>query len=241
MIVTYIYHSGFLLETDSAYFLFDYYKGDIPKLSKKKPLVVFVSHKHHDHYNDDIFDLLKEYPDTHFILAKGVSAKYRIALFRVQGIALDDRITILPENTSFEMILANEKLLKITTLRSTDTGTAFLIRYENEIFYHAGDLNLWAWNGESKKYNENMRKNYLIEMEKMRGMQIDAAFVPLDPRLENHAFDGLKLFLEYTNTRKVFPMHMWDQYEIITEFLKKYPEYAEQVIKIQRDGQQFCL
>ncbi len=45
MEVTYTGHSGFLLDTGSAYFLFDYYTGIIPDMDKDKPLVVFVSPK----------------------------------------------------------------------------------------------------------------------------------------------------------------------------------------------------
>ena len=61
MKVTYIGHSGFLLETEEINFLFDYYEGEIPILEKEKPLVVFVSHSHHDHYNPEIFALLAVY------------------------------------------------------------------------------------------------------------------------------------------------------------------------------------
>lgn len=85
MKVTYIYHSGFLVETDSADFLFDYWQGQLPERILKRssgadrtrssgngkaapyspdaprlsarPLYVFVSHSHGDHYNPKIFDL----------------------------------------------------------------------------------------------------------------------------------------------------------------------------------------
>ena len=39
--VTYIGHSGFLLETEDAYFLFDYFKGTIPELKNNKSIIVF--------------------------------------------------------------------------------------------------------------------------------------------------------------------------------------------------------
>ena len=39
MNLKYIYHSGLLLELDTAYMLFDYYKGDIPRLDKDKKIV----------------------------------------------------------------------------------------------------------------------------------------------------------------------------------------------------------
>ncbi len=41
MKVTYLANSGFLLETDAAYFMFDYYIGKIPELNKEKPLLIF--------------------------------------------------------------------------------------------------------------------------------------------------------------------------------------------------------
>ena len=57
--VTYIGHSGFLLETEDAYFLFDYFKGTIPELKNNKSIIVFSSHRHHDHFNPEILNLLK--------------------------------------------------------------------------------------------------------------------------------------------------------------------------------------
>ena len=57
MKIIYIAHSGFLLDTGNAYFLFDYYKGMLPAIDKDKPLVVFVSHKHQDHFTPQIFSL----------------------------------------------------------------------------------------------------------------------------------------------------------------------------------------
>lgn len=241
MVVTYIGHSGFLMETNSLYFLFDYYQGEIPELKQDKPLIVFVSHKHKDHYNDEIFDILKRHPYVRFVLGKGVSAKFRTMLFMTQGLDLESRIIPAPKNTDLEIISENGKFLKVTTLRSTDEGVAYLLYYENQVYFHAGDLNLWVWDGETKQKNEAMREKFLKELEKLRGVHIDVAFFPLDPRLENHAFEGMELFLEYTDTEKVFPMHMWGQYDIIEAFQKKHPEYAGKIMDIARDGQQFTL
>ena len=36
MKITYINHSGFLIETKDCYYIFDYYKGELPLLDKKK-------------------------------------------------------------------------------------------------------------------------------------------------------------------------------------------------------------
>ena len=57
MKITYISHSGFLAETKSYVFLFDYFKGTIPKIPDGKKLIVCASHKHQDHFNPEIFKL----------------------------------------------------------------------------------------------------------------------------------------------------------------------------------------
>ena len=51
MKITYIYHSGFLVESADAYYIFDYYRADFPVTDADKPVYVFVSHRHPDHYN----------------------------------------------------------------------------------------------------------------------------------------------------------------------------------------------
>ena len=73
MKVTYLGHSGFLLETDAAYFMFDYYIGKIPELNKEKPLLIFSSHRHPDHYNREIWKLRKQYPKVQYILSKDIN------------------------------------------------------------------------------------------------------------------------------------------------------------------------
>ena len=49
MRVTYLSHSGFLVEMDDACFLFDYYKGEIPDIDREKQLFVFVSPGQYEH------------------------------------------------------------------------------------------------------------------------------------------------------------------------------------------------
>ena len=46
MKITYINHSGFLIETRDCYYIFDYYKGELPYLDKEKEVIVFCSHFH---------------------------------------------------------------------------------------------------------------------------------------------------------------------------------------------------
>ena len=55
MTVTFLAHSGFLVEWEHFYTLFDFYKGELPELNKTKPLLIFASHRHEDHFDPRIF------------------------------------------------------------------------------------------------------------------------------------------------------------------------------------------
>lgn len=236
--ITYIDHSGFFVELPDVAFLFDYYRGEIPAV-QDKPLIVFVSHRHQDHYNPEIFELIKTYPEIYFVLAKGVPVKRQTERYAAGGNDLAGHIISVKKNVTQPLTLQNGKSLEITTLKSTDEGVAFLLNYAGKKIYHAGDLNRWVWEGESKQYNDNMRGAYLREMMKLDETEIDVAFVPLDPRLEEHAFEGIEVFLEHAKAEKLFPMHFWGDYKVISEFLKKHPELTERVRNINSTGQLF--
>ena len=51
---TFLGHSGFLVELDNACLLFDWSEGALPPLPQK-PLLVFASHRHQDHFQPRIF------------------------------------------------------------------------------------------------------------------------------------------------------------------------------------------
>lgn len=59
-----------------------------------------------------------------------------------------------------------------------------------------------------------MAANYKREIKELDGCGMDVAFVPLDGRLENAYYWGMKYFLEHVPVKAVFPMHCWDHYEI---------------------------
>lgn len=237
MRITYIDHSGFLLETEKVSFLFDYYRGEIPVMNQDNPIVVFVSHKHPDHYNPEIFHLVHKYPHIHYVLSKDVPVKWQMIKYKEEGIDPEEHITVVRKNTTQTLSLFNGEALEITALKSTDEGVAYLLSCSGHTYYHAGDLNLWLWEGETKQYNENMARAYYRELEKLKGLKIDVAFVPLDARQGKDAFCGMESFMEYTESNLVFPMHFWGEYEIIDRFLKKHPEFESQIQKLQTTGQ----
>ena len=72
MKVTYIHHSSFLVETDENYFLFDYFEGELPEFKEDKPLLVFASHRHGDHFSPVIFELAGKHKKTGFVLSDDI-------------------------------------------------------------------------------------------------------------------------------------------------------------------------
>lgn len=220
MKVTYIGHSGFLMEWDSCYFLFDYYEGKIPKFKPGKPVFIFASHKHPDHFNRDIFHLAGAENKVVFVLSSDIDKK-RISDERIVWVKADAEYVFTVDNNGGQG-KASESVVRLQTLKSTDAGVAFLLWYEGKVIYHAGDLNLWTWKGESSQYNNNMTANFMKEMKKLSGIKIDIAFAPLDPRQEDWYDRGLLSLLDTTEVANVFPMHFWTQPQVIDTFRKAY-------------------
>ena len=253
MKITYIYHSCFLVEMDSCYYLFDYEKGSLPQMDAGKPIFVLSSHGHHDHYNPDIFSLLRD---------AGMQTIYGILS---EDIPVPANVNVLQVSPGKEYNLGSQQ--KLTTFQSTDEGVAFLIEDiededQKKIVYHAGDLNDWVWDEESDSYNEQMTRDYRQQIDllaekllvgkahdgklhdgelydgksqdgKWNLREIDVAFVVLDPRQEKDYARGLCYFLEHIPVKKVYPMHYWGTPDIMDTFLKEHPEYQSQIQKTE--------
>ena len=65
MRVTFLAHSGFLVELPSALLLFDYLGAGLPALPDK-PLLIFASHRHEDHFTPSLFPLEDGSRETYF-------------------------------------------------------------------------------------------------------------------------------------------------------------------------------
>lgn len=241
--ITYINHSGFLIEWDSCYFLFDYYNGEIPSLDKDKMLMVFVSHGHGDHFNPDIFKLYKEHPNTTYLLSSDI--KLNEKQNQKYGITeeLSRIIQLVKPNQGYELFDKNNNIILIETLKSTDLGVAFLISYNGKTIYHAGDLNLWVWKGEDKQFNNNMRAIFMKEIAKLENRNIDLAFAPLDPRQEEWYDLGMDALLDTANVNYVFPMHFWDKPEIIQRYIDSIEanRLSSKIMTINKQGQNWSL
>ena len=208
MKVTYLYHSGFAIEDEQALYVFDYYKGELPVIAKEKQMYVFVSHRHKDHYNSEIFDWEKEHPNILYILSDDVEAE-----------SAPNRIFVKPE----QKIRTGE--LKVETLRSTDEGVAFLVTCKDKRIYHAGDLNWWHWAGEPAADNLAARRDFFHELSRFSERQVDVAFFPVDARQQAAREWGVMAYLERVEPKLLVAMHAFGKRWLPSyEFLWHYPE-----------------
>lgn len=206
MKIDYLGHSGFLVETDAALLLFDYYRGDLSVLNRKpaeKPLFVFVSHAHADHFNPKIFALQRP---AAFLLSFDLLGNPKIPN--------DRAVRYLEADKTYKI----GGLGTVQTLRSTDEGVAFLVKTSDAALFHAGDLHWWDWTGEDPAWLLEQETVFKAEIGKLSGTPIDAAFAVLDDRLRENFARGLSWMLSVLRVRYALPMHFWKDKSVIDRF-----------------------
>ena len=214
MKITYIAHSGFLVETDKNLYLFDYYQGEIPNLTADKPLYVFASHRHGDHFNPQIFKLAETHPKVRYVFAFDI----RLTPRNMKNWGIDEswkeKVLTVRSKSAYELAAD----CRVETLRSTDEGVAFLVTEEEGTIFHAGDLHWWFWEGEDRGWLGTMEANFKQEVERIAGRKLDAAFLPLDDRLGDTFHKGMDWYLRKCSVRYAFPMHFWEDFQVIERF-----------------------
>ena len=226
--VRYIYHSGFLVETDRYLFVFDYYQGKIDSILKEsaKPVVVFCSHSHPDHFNPEIFTWQKFKPDIQYVLSDDIqvpqTVKNSFFLSPYDTLELED--------------------LKVKAYNSTDLGISFLIKTQGIQIFHAGDYNWWHWL-DTPAEMADAEKRFKAELQKLKGGEgkIDIAFFPVDPRLEQNYSSGAENFIREISPRVFIPMHFADTPEITKIFRNKMQGAVCEILEIEEKGQEFIL
>lgn len=240
--VTFIHHSSFLVELDTVSLLFDYvpagnygeytFHGQKPAFNQNKPLYVFASHGHRDHFNVSVLKLAEEHPNIHFIFSKDI----RLGLNFLKKNGLDpsvkERITRVSVRSEYEV-----GTIKVQTLRSTDVGVAFVVTADGKNIFHAGDLHWWNI-GEIELYGNKFGREFKGELKFIKDKTMNLAFVVLDPRMGEGTAYGLEAFVNTVPFDYLFPMHMWQNFSVIAE-AKKRPDiirFADKIIDIDREN-----
>lgn len=231
--VTYLFHSGFMVELDKNVFIFDYFKDNCKKnrfldcgqlkendIPDDKNVFIFVTHGHYDHYDKEIFRFDK--PNVNYVfydrikLSQNVHNPYPVDVYK--SIELND--------------------VNIRTYGSTDEGLSFMVKAEGISIFHAGDLGWWHWEGETdeeKKYAEEL---FFKEMDKLINERIDIAFFPVDPRLEEAYCMGGEFFIKNMHPKIFVPMHFQDVYSVTKKFKEHMGDIKDtKILTIKERGE----
>ena len=216
MTLTYIFHSSFALETESCILVFDYWmdpNGAIPTLlSKDKPVYVFASHFHEDHFNPEIFDWRKAYPHTSFIyiLSKDILKHHRCSKEAAE-------VWLVKESTW------SDSIVNVHAMGSNDSGVSWIVEVEGKRIFHAGDLNNWyarfltddyqggtIWSMEFGEIDPlRDEKQYLGELKDIHKItdSFDIVMFPVDGRIGNGYTRGARQFVDQFHVGLFVPMH----------------------------------
>ncbi len=222
----YLHQSGFELWIGEHYLLFDYDGAGArpdPRGLMSERAVVFASHRHGDHFTEEVLSYPLRNSALTLVLSDDICAKGAGECVR----------RVAPRA---ELSLPG---LMVRTLRSTDEGVAFLVRIEGMTIYHAGDLNWWHWAGEPEKWNRKMAADYRAEIDTLAGERVDLAFLPVDGRLGEAATWGADYFMERVGARFLVPMHFWDSPEVLEKLCGR--PYAARVRVITVQGEDMKL
>lgn len=234
MRITYIKHSAFLVEWEDIACLFDYAGGDLPEIPAEKRLCVFASHRHPDHFDPEIFRLFAGHPRHAFVLSDDI-----------RTVPAEKKAPIVRTGADCRRIFPGGKLgaMNVSTIGSTDCGVAFVVNYGGKTVFHAGDLHWWAWPDDTPEEERDMKNRYFAELAKLNGVRLDAAFLPLDPRLGANYWMGIDAVMRTADIRTAFPMHMWEQYEYIDRFktMSVSAPYRDRIVGISAPNQVFDI
>jgi len=278
MKVWYLYHSGYAVETDECLLVFDYWRDTpvgherglengvfdpahwLAKAVDKSvdgsitPVIVISSHKHGDSFNPDILLWQNTIPTIRYVLSQDIPKRHFTLLAKEdiqeagnpENINNNARIMRIKADQTFSWPELN---MLVHSFKSTDAGVAFWVEVNEKVIFHAGDLNLWFWNGESKSWNNNMKARYQKEIEKIElyakqtTKTPDIAFLPIDPRLENHWLEGYVQFMEQVNAKHTFPMHFGDAFPVLEnikdDLRGKSPEFRTKMHLPTQRGNMF--
>lgn len=218
MKLTYIYHSGFVIEGECFTLIVDYFQDtddhfveqNLPVFKGK--VYVLASHWHPDHFNAEILKWKQQRADIVYIFSKDILRKR------------------LVQSTDADFILKGQvwedDVVRVQAFGSTDVGVSFLIEAEGRKIFHAGDLNNWHWSEESTPEEIAVcERHFLKEVDLLAKTTntLDLTMFPVDPRQGKDYMLGAEQFIDRISTKLFAPMHFSEAYEQANAF-RKYAE-----------------
>ncbi len=214
MTLRYIFHSGFLIETDHCILVFDYWMDPAgvmrEYLHTQKHVYVFASHFHEDHFTKEILGWRNSIRDITYILSKDILRRRRAQR--------EDADVWMAKGGVWE-----DCHLKVYATGSNDSGVSWIIEHEGKRIFHAGDLCNWyarflsedsvperVVSDEFGEINPKAEeKQFLGELKDIRKIadRFDLVMFPVDGRIGNGYTLGGRQFIERFSVGLFVPMH----------------------------------
>ncbi len=215
MQLTYIFHSGFVFETDQCILVFDYWMdpaGVLPRyLESSKPMYVFASHFHEDHFTPEILTWRERKDNIRYLLSKDI--------LRHRRARKEDADAWLGKGATWE-----DALVRVMATGSNDSGVSWVVETGGMRLFHAGDLNNWYARFLTDDYQGGLvyspdfgidvdpvkeERRFLGELKDIRKLtgRFDVAMFPVDGRIGNGYTRGARQFLDRFQVGLFVPMH----------------------------------
>ena len=202
------------MRTRSRLLVFDYFRYGtepdepglangclVPREIAGLDIVVFVTHHHPDHFDPAIFDFAESHGRVSYVFGFDPAPA-----LRRRG---RSRPGDLP---GYTLIGPREQRtvdgIEIETIRSTDSGVAFVVDIEGLVIYHSGD---------HSNVKEGLTDEFTGEIDHLAagGFTADIAVLPYGTPCGGGAVEGVKLGNYYTveklRPKAVFPQHGRDR------------------------------
>lgn len=206
--ITHLYHSGFIVEFENTILIFDYYpaqnlkpktltNGYIEtKYFDSKQVIVFISHEHQDHFFDNAINWKSAIPNIHYFVSKEVASAN-------ENYKESEYVTVVNHESIIE-----HKEFKIKTIRSADSGVAFLVQTPKLTLYHSGDHASWNWQNDPDANDQFIH----ALQSKLGNVKIDIAMHVYDQRLNQSGYGGFFHFINAFKPVVSVPMHAKGKY-----------------------------
>ncbi len=200
--ITYLLNSGFLVRVGRTLLVFDDFKDPAGAVDAAVEaadfdhLYFFASHGHFDHFDAHICTY--EAKTERYILSDDIRCTKALSSFD------QAKLVFLKTYASWQ-----DEHIAVESFDSTDIGTSFrvVLKDEGVTIFHAGDFNWWDWTGEPQEQRKLAENAFRKQMKKLKGLEADLAFFPVDGRLGPSIDKGAKVFCAETEVRALVTMH----------------------------------
>ena len=204
MDINYLLNSGFLVRDEKILLVFDDYEdpaeivdaaydeGDFDRL------YIFATHAHFDHFSTHIRAYAPKV--TRYIFSSDIKHTKRVKIFPT------DKITYMKRYSEW-----NDDAIKVWSYDSTDIGISFRVEFPSgKRVFHAGDFNWWHWADDTPENIDLAEKAFKRQVRRLRGMEADVAFFPVDGRLGSFEERGAMEFAARAEIKGLVAMHRVD-------------------------------